>query len=61
MKIGDIIQERLYPHRRGLVVEIGPEFRRGWRTPPLNEVIVLLTNGKLFYADPLQWEKIIEV
>ena len=61
MKVGDIIQEKRAPRRRGLIVEFVEVFRSRRRQPPLNEIIVLLTNGTLFYADPGQWEQIIEV
>ena len=61
MKVGDIIQEKQHPYRRGLVVEIDPLLKRAWRQPPLNEIIILLTNGTLFYADPKQWKQIVEV
>jgi len=61
MKVGDIIQEKQAPRRQGLIVEIDPLLKRAWRQPPLNEIVVLLTNGTLFYADPFQWEQIIEV
>ena len=61
MKVGDIIQEKNPPNRRGLVVETGLTFRRAWRAPPFSEIMILLTNGSLLYGDPLQWEQIIEV
>ncbi len=62
MKVGDIIQEEKMPRRRGIIVEVDP-LRKGKRLHrrPINEIIVLLTNGTLFYADPGQWEQIIEV
>ena len=61
MKVGDIIQEKQPPRRKGLIVEFVEVFRSRRRQPPLNEIIVLLTNGTLFYADPFHGEPIIEV
>jgi|APSaa5957512535_1039671.scaffolds.fasta_scaffold248648_2 hypothetical protein len=66
MKVGDIIQEksigiRSSSTRRGLIVQIDPLLRRGWRQPPLNEIVIMLTDGTLWHANPTKWEYISEV
>jgi hypothetical protein len=69
MMIGQLVRERsgprfearFLPQRRiGVIMDIDP-LRRGVPSErPPGEIVILLTNGQLWHADPLYWEVISE-
>ena len=66
MMVGDIVRERHFfwggssPVRHGMIIDIDPLLRHGRRESPINEIVILLSSGRLLYADPLKWEQIVE-
>ena len=68
MQVGDLVKSICFCRAKcgakcgakcqiGMIVNVDPLLRKGRRESPINEIVILLSNGSILYDNPSKWER----